>query len=57
MNIIADLPSLKTAFSTLKQYKDEDSYTIEQANHHYLQEVYNQFPLRIEGYNILYQRT
>lgn len=36
---------------------DEDTFGVDDSNDHFLQEVYNQFPLRVEGYNVLYWRT
>ena len=57
-NLVPDLSMLQKSFSTLKMDKvDEETFTIDDANHDYLEEIYNQFPLRIEGYDVLYWRT
>ena len=56
MNIISDLPMLQKAFSTLEASGEEADYSIEKANDEYLKQVYDQFPLRIEGYSQMYGR-
>ena len=56
MNIVSDLPMLQKAFSTLEIAGDEAAYSVAQANEEYLKQVYEQFPLRIEGYTQMYWR-
>jgi len=58
MNLVSDLTMLQTSFETIKMDKvNEKTFDVDQANDHYLEEVYNQFPLRVEGYGPLYWRT
>ena len=56
MNIVSDLSMLQKAFSTLEASGDEANYTLDKANDEYLKQVYEQFPLRIEGYSQMYGR-
>ena len=58
-NIIGDLPALQKSYSCLKLNKaaDATTYDINQANSDFLEEVYNQFPMRIEDPVTLYSRT
>ena len=55
MNLIADLDMVKKAYSTIKYDKvDEKNFDLDQANKMFLEEVYNQFPLRVEGFSQTY---
>ena len=54
MNIVADLEMLQKAYSTLKP---REGYGVVEANKDYLEQVYEQHPLRIEGYGVLYWRA
>ena len=57
-NLVSDLTMLQTSYETLKYDKiDEKTFDVDQSNDHFLEEVYNQFPLRAEGYGVLYWRT
>ena len=53
-----DLDSLKLAFSTLKMDKiDEDTFGINESNEQFLDEVYNQFPMRVEPTEVCFWRA
>lgn len=57
-SLVPDVEMLKKSFSTIKMDEvDEDKYGIDDSNHHYLEMVYDEFPMRVEGYNVLYWRT
>lgn len=56
--MVADLDMLKLSYSTLKMDKvDESTFGINEANDHFLAEVYNQFPMRIENMAVNFWRT
>jgi len=58
MNVVSDLERLQVAYTCLKTDNlDEKTYTVNDANREFLDEVYNQFPLRIEEYHHLYTRS
>ena len=59
MNVVADLEMLQKSYSCIKvdRIQGEDHFGVNESNDHLLEEVYNQFPLRIEDYVTLYGRT